>query len=154
MYDNTCKCQFGSTFYPFAVQPNEAHDFTLFAEMPLTQRLFFFSEDPEEYVKMSFFFNRPLKLRVYVGENLVFDPQLELDSSPDETVAAHGAHFQDPQARRSLGQAPSDDPAYPFEVLLRGAPGGSGAAPANTRASFNKQTRVLTLSDSADGGGC
>jgi hypothetical protein len=34
MYDNTCKCQFGHSFYPFSIQPNISHDLTIFATMP------------------------------------------------------------------------------------------------------------------------
>jgi hypothetical protein len=108
MFDNTCKCQFGDVFMPFSIQPSETYDMTIFATMPKKSRIFFFSDDPEEYALMQIFYQQPLKIRPYINGN--FDAMAERAVIP-RTNDVHGAHAQNPQERR-------------FYILMRGQPGG------------------------------
>ena len=103
MYDNTCKYQFGHSFYPFSIQPNISHDLTIFATMPKKSRVFFFSDNPNEHLVLHMFYQQPLKIRPYInGQPLGgpdATPSLELNDIPLSTHP-HGAHAQNPQARR------------------------------------------------------
>jgi hypothetical protein len=102
-------CEFGNSFYPAAVHVGQSYDFTIPATMPKKSRLHFFSEDESEWVILNIYFNQPLQIRIYrdgvkAGELLSRD---EIPTSSD----AHGAHAQDPQAKR-------------FHILLKGRAGG------------------------------
>ena len=103
MYDSTCLCQFGSSYYPFAIQPNISHDLTFFATMPKKSRIFFFSENPNEHLVLHIFYSQPLKVRPYIdGIPLAgpdANPSLELDAIPLPSHP-HGAHAQNPQEKR------------------------------------------------------
>jgi hypothetical protein len=76
--------------------------------MPKKSRIFFFSDDPEEYALMQIFYQQPLKIRPYINGN--FDAMAERAVIP-RTNDVHGAHAQNPQERR-------------FYILMRGQPGG------------------------------
>lgn len=104
MYDNTCKCQFGSSFYPFAIQSNDTYDLTMYATMPKKSRVFFFTDNPNEWLRLQIFYNQPLKIRPYI--NGEFSPDWERDAVP-ATSEPHGIHAQNPQERR-------------FYIMLRG----------------------------------
>eukprot|EP00397_Hematodinium_sp_SG-2012_P000012 GEMP01000012.1.p1 GENE.GEMP01000012.1~~GEMP01000012.1.p1 ORF type:complete len:4962 (-),score=849.24 GEMP01000012.1:1054-15939(-) len=96
-------CEFGHSFYPFAILPNLRYKVEIVASMPKKSRLQWFGEEGD-YVLLTLKFTKSLQIRPYI--NGAYDKSLQRNVAP--TVAdVHGAHMQNPQAQE-------------FVILLKG----------------------------------